>query len=228
MVELNFNPFGEESVFSFDHMQTKYWLDNKTALRLGIEMDYNKNERDRDDYSSEDDEKKLCKEKSFLWGIRPGIEFHILENSKVSPYWGMELMYRKKSSSAEYKFLSGNDYGNYADERKVTLSNAWNATRTIQYVDDYGDVQSKVYNDLSERAFYSLGANVLLGADFYYVKNMYFGFELGLGYEMINYEKISVETDSGWTSEEETVDPAYDSRKFGFFCNNSIRLGIWF
>ena len=78
----------------------------------------------------------------------------------------------------------------------------------------------------NERAFNSFGGNLLLGADFFLVKNMYFGFELGLGYEMIKYKQVEYVISSD-VRETETI-PSSKSSDFGFFFNNSIRLGIWF
>ncbi|MCD4794213.1 MAG: hypothetical protein K8R54_13330 [Bacteroidales bacterium] len=55
---------------------------------------------------------------------------------------------------------------------------------------------------------------------------MYFGFELGLGYEMIKYKQVEYVISSD-VRETETI-PSSKSSDFGFFFNNSIRLGIWF
>lgn len=48
-LEINFNPFGSEGVFSFDMLQTKYWINDKTAFRLGLQFDYKKNTNSDDE-----------------------------------------------------------------------------------------------------------------------------------------------------------------------------------
>jgi len=91
MIEINFNPFGDDGVFSFENLQTKYWINNRTALRLGVQFDYKNNSTSEDNYKSDEDYKPTVSEKSLLLGFKPGIEYRILLNSKISPYLGFKF-----------------------------------------------------------------------------------------------------------------------------------------
>ena len=228
MLEINFNPFGNDGVFSFDNLQTKYWISNKTALRLGVQFDYKNNSTTDDDYKSGDVYKPTMSEKSLLIGFKPGIEFRILENSKISPYWGVELSFINKSSESEYiDFYRLYDYnsGLYVYQKFVAnIEGAWRET------EDYYEYTAYT----KERAYHSFGSNLLLGADYFFAKNIYLGFEVGLGYEMLKYKQIEANF-AGLTTipgmgnplESETY-PGSKSTDFGFYYNNSIRLGIYF
>ena len=228
MLEINFNPFGTNGVFSFDNLQTKYWINDKTALRLGFQFDYKNNSKTDDDYNSSEEYKPTFSEKSLLFGFKPGIEFRILENSKISPYWGVEFSFINKSSKSEYvDYYRVYDYSNssYSYEKLETnVEGAWRDT------EDYYEYLS--FNN--ERAYHAFGANVLLGADYFFVKNIYLGFEIGLGYEMLKYKQAEAKFDglASYTGMGIPIDnvfyPSSKSTDFGFYYNNSIRLGIYF
>ena len=243
MIEINFNPFGDDGVFSFDNLQTKYWINNKTALRLGLQFDYNNNSTTEDDYKSDEDYKPTISEKSFLLGFKPGIEFRILPNSRISPYWGFEFSYINKTSSSEYvEYNKEYDYDihDYVYNKiETNLDGAWRKIDFVEmsYNDPFGGSGYRMYQTTdytSERAFNSYGLNLLLGTDVFVYKNLYMGFEIGIGYEMVKYKQIKLEiNDSGETDpqvieENEATYPSSKTLDFGFYYNNSIRLGVYF
>jgi len=244
MVEINFNPFGHDGVFSFENLQTKYWVNNKTALRLGLQLDNKNNSTTEDDYKSEESSKPTISEKSFLLGFKPGIEFRILPNSRISPYWGVEFSYINKSSSSKYieyekKYDSGfKDY--VYNKIETNLDGAWRKIDLVElsYSDPYyGSTGYRMYqttNYTSERAFSSYGLNLLLGTDVFVYKNLYMGFEIGIGYKMLKYKQIKLdindpsETDPTVIKENKSTYPSSKTSDFSFYYNNSIRLGIYF
>lgn len=243
MIEINFDPLGEEGVFSFENLQTKYWISHKTALRLGFQFDYNKNSTTDEDYKKDEDHKSTISEKSFLYGFKPGIEFRILPDSRISPYWGFEVSYLNKSSESEYvEYREGYDYDiqEYAFRKvETTIDGAWRNIDLVEmsYNDPWGGSGYRMYQTTdykSERAFSSYGINLLLGADAFVFKNLYMGFELGIGYEMLKYKQIKLEindpqeTDPVFMEANKATFPSSKTADFGFYYNNSIRLGIFF
>jgi hypothetical protein len=240
MIEINFNPFGDDGVFSFENLQTKYWINNKTALRLGLQFDYKNNSTTEDDYKADEDYKPTISEKSFLLGFKPGIEFRILPNSRISPYWGFEFSYINKSSSSkyvEYDRKYDYDIDDYVYNKvETTLDGAWRKIDFVEmsYSDPWGGTGYRMYQTTdyrSERAFHSYGLNFLFGTDVFVYKNLYMGFEIGIGYEMIKYKQIKLEIkDSGETAIEgnNSTYPSSKTSDFGFYYNNSIRLGVYF
>jgi len=105
------------------------------------------------------------------------------------------------------------------------LDGAWREIESQLYSSTYGYYYYSSTSYAEERAYNSIGANVLLGADYYFFKNFYLGFEIGLGYDMLKYKQITLDIS---TEDEEKVYPSSKSVDFKFFYNNSIRLGIYF
>lgn len=238
MIEINFNPLGDDGVFSFENLQTKYWINNKTALRLGLQFDYNNNSTTKDDYKSDEDYKPTISEKSILLGFKPGIEFRILPNSRISPYWGFEFSYLNKSSQSKY--VDYNREYNYViddwayNKAETNVDGAWREIEAGIYYLSNGYVYYTNTSYGEERAYSSYGLNLLFGSDIFISKNLYMGFEIGLGYEILKYKKINIEVnDFGETGLEviENNKSTYPSSKtadFGFYYNNSIRIGVCF
>jgi len=238
MIEINFNPFGDDGILSFENLQTKYWINNKTALRLGLQFDYKNNSTTKYDYKSDEDYKPTISEKSFLLGFKPGIEFRILPNSRISPYWGLEFSYINKSSHSEYvdynqDFNYGTDAWVY-NKAETKVEGAWREIETgySSYNNGYFYYTNTSYG--KERAYSSYGLNLLFGTDVFILKNLYMGFEIGLGYEILKYKKINIEiNDFGATGLEvientKSTFPSSRTADFGFYYNSSIRLGVCF
>ncbi|TKG88873.1 hypothetical protein EYV94_26400 [Puteibacter caeruleilacunae] len=241
MIEVNFDPFNDDGVFSFDQLQAKYRLNNKTSLRLGLDLNYKHNSTSSDDYALESSTKNTLSERSFLFGFRPGIEFRILENTKISPYWGAELAFLSKSSSSKYvDYKRRNSYGDEIyDRTTLEIDGAWRSI-THQYMENtsgygysYREYTTTNYN--GERSYSSFGFNLLLGTDVYLIKNLYFGFEVGLGYNVKKYKKIKLVSVSPEErnhrivmTTERTTYPSSKSKEIDFYSNNAIRVGVYF
>jgi len=231
MLELNFNPFSPTGVISFENFQTKYWFTNKTVFRLGLQLKNNGNFVTDGDYDPSEQHKATRSENSFLFGIKPGIEFRFLQNSKISPYAGFELQYKNKSTNADYKeytqsydYSSGQSVIKY-DFVETKVDGALRNYSTSTYSSSNGTYTYSSTSYMGERAFSSIGGNLLLGSDFYFIKNMYFGFEVGLGYESIKYNQVIVDISN---NVKKTTLPSYTSSNIGFYYNSAIRLGVWF
>jgi len=231
MLEMNFNPFSPTAVISFENLQTKYWLDNKTVLRLGLQVSNKGTSLTDEDFDPEEKYKTNASENSFLFRIKPGIEYRFLQNSKISPYVGFELLYKNKSTSADYKeYIQSYDYSSgqsvvVYDFVETKVDGGLRNVTTGSYTNSNGTYSYTTVNYVGERAFSSLGGNLLLGSDFYFVKNMYFGFEVGLGYESLKYKQVILDIS---TNVNKTTYPSYTTGIFGFYYNSAIRLGVWF
>ena len=156
MIEINFKPFNAEEIFSFDNLQTKLWLTNKVAFRFGVQIDSKKNSISENDYNADEDYKITLTEESFLYGIKSGVEFKLFSNSKISPYCGIDFFYNNKSSKADYK-RQENYYNvaldlEYIVKEETNVKGGWNSGYSSLYE--------------NERAYNSLGANLLFGSDY--------------------------------------------------------------
>ncbi|MEP2773580.1 MAG: hypothetical protein ABJH05_15615 [Fulvivirga sp.] len=81
------------------------------------------------------------------------------------------------------------------------------------------------YASGAERGFTRIGLNALLGVDFYVVKNLYLGTEIGFGFEIINEADIEIDPDP---VNQNPLDEGGSSFQFGPNFNSSLRLGFIF
>jgi hypothetical protein len=226
MIEIDFNPLGDDGIFSFDNLQTKYWLNKRVALRLGLEFDRKSNALKEEDYDTLRNASETFSEKTLLFGIKPGIEFRFLPDSRVSPYWGVELSYINKISNSTYtEFAQSFDFfqNEPTYERVETeISGAWKRTESTTYSGPNGYYSYSSSTPI-ERAYQSLGLNILFGTDIFILKNLYVGFEIGAQYQFKKLKQITVESEG-----EEFTFPSERTSDMGFYYNNSIRLGVYF
>ncbi len=222
MLEIDFDPFSDNGVFSFENLQTKYWLNDRMALRLGLRFRTHKNSLGEDDYEDPTGTEATADEKYTVLGFKPGIEFRILEGTKISPYIAFELSYRNKSSKANYDYYITNDF---LDDNPIPVAvetdGAWLKDDTDVFYGSYS---------FTERGYTAMGANILFGADYFVMPHLYMGFEIGLGYEVTKYSKIKVNTTVGssYIEPEEANFPSYKLTEVGFNYNSAIRLGVYF
>lgn len=230
MMELNFKPFGE-NIVSFNQLQAKYRVSENVALRLGLAFDHNKMDLKGDDYDPSEPMKVTSNEKMTKFGFLPGFEFHFLKNSKISPYWGIEFSFFNQSVKSHYKdFKQEYSSGEYkyvpveididGANRKITIEYVYIPYPGGGYYYSYNS-----YTEYHERAYSSFGGNLLAGCDFYFMRHLYVGIEVGLGYNHVNYKKVTFDISDEVNP---TVFPSYTTGKFGFYYNSALRLGFWF
>lgn len=230
-VELNFKPFGD-NVISFDQLKFKYRITDNMALRLGLAFDSNKLNQSDKDYNPSDEQKITGKENYTKFGVLPGFEYHFLKNSRISPYIGVEFSFSNNTVKSHYRDYNYDSYynsttGNYETRYIPVEIDIDGATRTIEqeyYQTQYG---YSYYTSISflNRAYTSYGGNLLLGCDFYFMRNLYVGLEAGLGYDYTKYKKVSISTSDEVIP---TIIPSYTESKSGFYYNSALRLGFWF
>jgi len=229
-VELNFKPFGE-NVISFNQLQFKYRVADNVALRLGLALNNNKLKQTDDDYPDTEQQKYTGKENYTKFGVLPGIEYHFLKKSKISPYIGAEISFFKNIVNSHYRDYTYGSYynptGNY-DTRYIPVEvDIDGATRTISqgYYQTPNGYYSYISTEYTNRAYTSYGGHLLLGCDFYFMPNLYVGLEAGLGYDHTKYKKITVSVDNQANPE---IIPSYTETNSGFYYNSALRLGFWF
>lgn len=215
MFEVNLKPFSGGDVISINNFQAKYRISSQTALRLGLYIDNKTTKQLKDDYDFKEKYPRTVDQKSFTYGILPGIEYHFLKNSKISPYCGVELSYMKQNAQSTYEIYNYS-YNGYNTDYTYT-----------KYKVDGGWISGLSGNSITvgQRAYHTFGTNLLLGTDFYFVKNMYFGFEVGLSYSHSYYDKATVDQTN--VVDKITI-PSYNSSELKFYSNSAIRLGVWF
>jgi len=238
MIETNLNLFRDDKVLDLKTFQVKYWINNKTALRLGVLFDYKKNFKTDNDYESNAVKKPNISEKSLLFGFNPGIEYRLRPNSRISPYIGFEFSYKDKSSSSHYIDYSRKYDNNIQDyvyyKVETDIEGGWRKIEIENFftTNGYGFIIKKSYD--IERAYSSYGINFLLGTDIFILKNFYMGFEIGFGYRLLRYKQIKLDINDPEVTDPAAIEynkktfPSFKTSNFGFYNNNLIRLGVYF
>jgi hypothetical protein len=139
------------------------------------------------------------KKSTLLFGIYPGFEKHFGDMKRLSPYIGGELGIAIKTSKDTYTSNSG------SSQYETASKGAW--------------------LDGSERGFFSLGLNFLVGADYYVSKKLFMGIEMGFGLQTITNSEVT-EEETGYP--DETISEKSNAMEIGVNFNSAIRLGFAF
>ena len=224
-LELDFLPFSENGPIDLQSFQSRYFLSPQLALRTGFNFDRVKNtdEIPRVYQMNGNDIMKFDKyEMDYtLYGITAGIAWHFFQDSRVSPYAGIDIGYEGKSAKYNDE-INNYDYGYPSGEFKVVkteIENGWGIGELVY--DQWGNL---VYTfAVNNRAYNAFKANLVAGTDIYIMKHFYAGLELGFGLTTIKYQEVTVKQDEVITLKF----PEKTSSTFGLNFNNAIRIGFW-
>ncbi|MBN1338325.1 MAG: hypothetical protein JXA03_03325 [Bacteroidales bacterium] len=139
------------------------------------------------------------KRSTILFGIYPGFEQHFGDMKRLSPYIGGELGVAIKSAKDTYTDNSG------TSQAETVYNGAW--------------------SDGSERGYFSVGLNFLVGADFYFSQKIYMGVEMGFGLQSITESEVKLE-ETG--QQDNTISEKANAMEIGVNYNPAIRLGFSF
>ena len=213
--ELNFNPFDGSLTLNNANGQIKIrkFLPNDIALRLAFTLSY-KNDEDKMEYPYGTNPVNYTDQRqSFMVAVNFGTEKHFSGTRRISPYIGWEagLGYKKSKEELENNTNS------------KTIKGAWQT-----YEVSYSGQNYYYTTNYIERGFWSAGANVLTGFDFYMAKDFYFGYEIGFGFEYLKYSTIEVTKDTEFPDQGTYPDQDGSSWKIGPRLVNGIRIGYTF
>lgn len=152
-VEVQFAPFGGAPV-SIGGLRFRSFTSENSAWRINGFIGISSNRDNTEEVDGNGDE-VILKDvtSSFTIDLRPGIEFHFAGTNRLSPYYGGEGIIGFRSSTQKTEDLD-------ADNTTVIMNKRKNSG-----------------ND----GYFRLGANAILGADFYVAKSVYLGTEIGFG-----------------------------------------------
>jgi len=153
----------------------------------------------RNEKSEPNEGKDNSKQSTFLFGIYPGIEKHFGNIRRLSPYIGGEIGIAYKTSKDTYTNNSG------TTQTETVYKGAW--------------------SDGSERGYFSLGLNFIIGTDFYLSKKLFMGIEVGLGLQSVTDSKVTIEHTG---QSDETAAEKASAMELGVNFNPAIRLGYSF
>jgi len=234
MLEINMTPFTGDDIFVIDQLKGRYYFNEHWAIRLGVMFDFKTDKSNLDaeelEVGPDNPREEAYEKKSTTIGFMPGFEYRILANSKVAPYVGAEFLYQSKSSSSSGVRRTYDAFGwepeVYTSKSEIDVDGAW-----FNYYD-----YSFLSIDYDTRSFNKIGGNLFIGSDFYFVKNFYFGIELGLGLHSTKFKDVTIDTFSATYYPEGAVDVESDTEVIHgssdfiteFYIINAIRVGVWF
>ncbi|MCB0760429.1 MAG: hypothetical protein KDC12_02825 [Flavobacteriales bacterium] len=235
IIEANFTPFSAgQPVININGLKFRMFTSENVAIRLNFHLGTMKEVTVNTQPGAADivagaPESALNSElntidKTFDFGIQPGIEIHTEGTDRLSPYIGGVLDIALGSESTEEEFwgpLSVADHNNQA-------------------YSNFG-----VFSRTAKDGYFRFGIFGVLGVDYYFADNIYLGAELGIGFSNTSYRDtefsysndaaygIKVATDGtlGTTIDEDNLpdneDPVINGKEnhFGPVANAALRLG---
>ena len=211
--ELNFNPFNGSLSFNNASGQIKLrkFLPENKVLRLSLTLDFKQDNSSQDNVYGTTPLHDANRKSSFLLQVNFGQERHFNGSRRLSPYVGWEASIGYKTSQHVISTTTGT----------TTVAGAWEEVGYYSSGQYYYSTTTFI-----ERGFWSMGANIVAGFDFYMAKNFYLGYEVLFGADYIKYSTIDITQ----TSNNPNTNPTHDdeSWKFGPRLTNGIRIGFIF
>jgi len=195
--EVNFIPANTAAPISMNFLKIRMFMSESMALRLGFDLGMHSNKSTvMSTVTTEPNEE--TKNSYFIFGLNPGIEMHMGDMPKLSPYVGAELGISMKSS-------------------KTTVTNAGNVNNsTLETENKWADGSNPGYTEFS--------FNVILGADYYFSQHVFMGAEMGLGFANTSFKEQKETATSGGISLTVTT-PKSSSMNLGINYTPAIRFG---
>ncbi|MCK9270879.1 MAG: hypothetical protein RBR47_06265 [Bacteroidales bacterium] len=225
-LELDFLPFSESGPIDLKSFQVRYFISPQLVLRAGFNFDRVKKD-DELPRTFQHNGNSIMKFNKYemdytLWGINAGLAYHFFDNTRVSPYLGIDIGYEAKAAKYNDEvnsYNSGYPSGEFV-VAKTEIENGWGINEVIY--DPWGNPVNAF--TVHQRAYSSIKANLVAGTDIYIMKHFYAGVELGLGMETIKYKEVTMKKDGVL----KLKFPEKKDNTFGLNFNNAIRIGFWF
>lgn len=218
--ELNFNPFNGNLDLNNASGQIKfrYFQPNRTAWRFAVNLNYKQNNNSEESLYGTSPYKNSSRQKSTTIGLNIGKEKHFDGTKRLSPYIGWEMALGFKSS---YQKIS-------TKNSSIEIEGSW-----VKYVQEYSSQYPNQYYTtqvFEERGYWSVGANLIGGFDFYVSQKFYLGYEILFGLDYKGYKDIDIteKYTNSQTTPESYPDHKDESWSFGPRLTNGIRLGFVF
>ncbi len=202
--EVNFVPANTSMPISMDYLKLRMFMSENMAIRLGFNFNMRSEKYENLPPVGSTAPIEKTKNSYTIFGIVPGIELHMGDMPKLSPYVGADLGFFLKSSKTEIT--------NWGNENYTYESNGAWSTAGIYPVPTV----------LSEQGYTQIVFNLVLGTDYYFSKHFFTGIEIGLGLENTSYKEIKITSNRPDVSE--TI-PKTKIMNIGFNYNPAFRLG---
>ena len=165
--------------------RVRYFLGDNLAARIGLNLT-SQSETKRA-YEKADGTGGVGEEKNtfFLFGFRPGVEYHFAGGEKLSTFAGAQLILDLTSAkTTRTKYAPGDpddpyDPGGYLPDFSQTI-----------------DGQATI-GGITQNKSTSFGLGLYSGFDWYFTEKVYLGIEWGLNFLRTSYSDVTIETSTG-------------------------------
>ncbi len=165
-LELAMNPFNSGAVFEVPFgfgIRYRKFLSESTAFRLGADISFSNiniiTQQADDNVGALELRSKL---NSFGLTLRPGFEKHLLSSSRLSPYFGGELILK------------------------------WDTSKEISQRQAGQNIEERILKNASVMDGFTFGIGGLAGVDFYIAKQLYLGLELNYGFTYFSSSDLTI------------------------------------
>jgi hypothetical protein len=185
----------------------RYFLGDNLAVRLGLNLQ-SQSQTDRI-FENRDGTGGVGEEKNtfFLFGFRPGVEYHFAGGEKLSTFAGAQLILDIASAKTTRNNYSYNIVGD-----PIYLPNY---TETVDGSSSLGAKGT------------TFGLGLYSGFDWYFTEKVYLGIEWGLNFTSTSYSDVTTTTSAGGTT---TIRKTAGSKAGGLAVSSVgvLRLGYQF
>lgn len=166
-LEVQFAPLGGTPI-SIGGLKFRSFSTDDSALRLNVFLGISNDTDKRTETDSNGDDVTLKNaNSSFSIQVKPGFENHFAGTERLSPYYGVEGVIGFRTSSAKTETLAADD-----------------------------DILTTKNKNPNNDGYFRLGANAILGADYYFAKSIYLGTEVGFGFQFdLEHDDVVVPDD---------------------------------
>ena len=221
IIVISFNPFNQENQFSLDGLKIRYFISDKSALRLNVGFTIAKAKTRNDltlpEYITNESLQEYCLDKGYTkdafsaFKLGLGYERHYSIHERTNLYVGAQIGLEKHWANSKERMYSqfSDEYGN-------------------SYSDDIILIQNGI-NSYGQRSAIGFNADIFFGVDFYFYKGLYIGCEMGLGINSMFANDIEIKTNyetyKSYKLETDNTDYAVETK---FNATPILRLGWTF
>jgi hypothetical protein len=166
--------------------RVRYFLGDNLAARIGLNLT-SQSETKRG-YKNLDGTGGVGEEKNtyFLFGFRPGVEYHFAGGEKLSTFAGAQLILELTSAKTTRTNYDPHDPDNPYSGYRADFSQTIDGQATI--------------GGIPQNKSTSFGLGLYSGFDWYFTEKVYLGIEWGLNFLRTSYGDVTITTSSAGTT----------------------------
>lgn len=211
-IDIGFIPSNGDDTENMKAINLRYFIKDDVAIRFGLNIDYTKRNSNLSNLIKQSSNNVILESSAemtssvLLWGFNIGFEKHLKGIAKLSPYFGLDFIYNYLDS----QMVSAGTYkDNISGSTTLVSVKTVGSTSFAVWKDvlKSNDIQDKLIIENPENRTYSeIGLNLIAGVNYYVIKNIYLGIEMGFGFRNRWLGDVSAKNYSG-----ESVSGSYNN-----------------